>query len=213
MSTDNIANFIETTTDLLDFAVGKLIDGEQFDDGVQYTKTTFSDFFYLRNTPAIRLWDEVASCVLLYYNNKMEYRKQSHCVYYIRYHIVISTKYRRKIIVKGVKDYLLVKLEEIRRIYPEVVIVEANTEADHLHVLVSIPPKMSVSDFVRILKSNTANGLKKRFKFLKKVYWGTESIWSIGFFVSTIGVNESVIRKYIEMQEKEDTGQAKLELD
>ena len=113
----------------------------------------------------------------------MEYRKQSHCVYYIRYHIVISTKYRRKIIVKGVKDYLFVKLEEIRRIYPEVVIVEANTEADHLHVLVSIPPKMSVSDFVRILKSNTANGLKKRFEFLKKVYWGTESIWSIGFFV------------------------------
>ena len=108
---------------------------------------------------------------------------------------------------------MLVKLEEIRRIYPEVVIVEANTEADHLHVLVSIPPKMSVSDFVRILKSNTANGLKKRFEFLKKVYWGTESIWSIGFFVSTIGVNESVIRKYIEMQEKEDTGQAKLELD
>ena len=92
-------------------------------------------------------------------------------------------------------------------------IVEANTEADHLHVLVSIPPKMSVSDFVRILKSNTANGLKKRFEFLKKVYWGTKSIWSIGFFVSTIGVNESVIRKYIEMQEKEDTGQAKLELD
>ena len=92
-------------------------------------------------------------------------------------------------------------------------IVEANTEADHLHVLVSIPPKMSVSDFVRILKSNTANGLKKRFEFLEKVYWGTESIWSIGFFVSTIGVNESVIRKYIEMQEKEDTGQAKLELD
>ena len=108
---------------------------------------------------------------------------------------------------------MLVKLEEIRRIYPEVVIVEANTEADHLHVLVSIPPKMSVSDFVRIVKSNTANGLKKRFEFLKKVYWGTESIWSIGFFVSTIGVNESVIRKYIEMQEKEDTGQAKLELD
>ncbi len=143
----------------------------------------------------------------------MGYRKQSHCVYYIRYHIVISTKYRRKIIVKGVKDYLVVKLEEIRRIYPEVVIVEANTEADHLHVLVSIPPKMSVSDFVRILKSNTANGLKKRFEFLKKVYWGTESIWSIGFFVSTIGVNESVIRKDIEMQEKEDTGQAKLGLD
>ena len=91
--------------------------------------------------------------------------------------------------------------------------MEANTEPDHLHVLVSIPPKMSISSFVNILKTNTANGLKKKFEFLKHVYWGTESIWSIGFFVSTIGINENIIRKYIEMQEKEDTGQAKLELD
>jgi len=143
----------------------------------------------------------------------MEFRKQSHCVYYIRYHVVISTKYRRKIIVKGVKAYLLERIEEIRKVYPEIMIIEANTEPDHLHVLASIPPKMSVSSFIKILKANTANGLKKKFEFLKNVYWGTESIWSIGYFISTVGVNESVIRKYIEMQEKEDTGQAKLELD
>ena len=90
----------------------------------------------------------VSFCIIM---QEIEYKKQSQCVCYIRYHIVISTKYRRKIIVKGVKDYLLTKVEEIRRIYPEVMIVEANTEAEHLHVLVSIPPKMSVSDFVRIL--------------------------------------------------------------
>lgn len=142
----------------------------------------------------------------------MECSKQSHCVYYTRYHIVISTKYRRKIFNKGVKAYLSVKIEEIQKYYPEIKIIEANTNQDHLHVLVSIPPKMSVSQFVSILKTNTANGLKKKFVFLKEVYWGTESIWSIGYFVSTIGINESIIKKYIEQQEKEDTGQAKLEL-
>lgn len=134
-------------------------------------------------------------------------------MYYTRYHVVISTKYRKRIIVKGVKAYLLRQIEEIRKRYPEIIIIEANTEPDHLHMLVSIPPKMSISNFVNILKVNTAVGLKGKFEFLKNVYWGTESIWSIGFFVSTIGINESVIRKYIEMQEKEDTGQAKLELD
>ena len=87
----------------------------------------------------------------------MEFRKQSHCVYYIRYHVVISTKYRRKIIVKGVKAYLLERIEEIRKVYPEIMIIEANTEPDHLHVLASIPPKMSVSSFIKILKANTPN--------------------------------------------------------
>ncbi len=51
-----------------------------------------------------------------------------------------------------------------------------------------------------------------KFPFLDKVYWGVEGIWSIGYFVSTVGINESVIRKYIEMQGKEDRGQAQLEL-
>lgn len=107
---------------------------------------------------------------------------------------------------------MLLRIEEIQKHYPEIVVEEANAEPDHLHVLVSIPPKMSVSSFVNVLKTNTANGLKGKFEFLKKLYWGTKSIWSIGYFVSTVGINESVIRKYIEFQGKEDTGQAKLEL-
>lgn len=77
-------------------------------------------------------------------------------------------------------------------------------------MLVSIPPKMSVGQAVRILKSNTSRDLKKKFPFLKKVYWGTDGIWSDGYFVSTVEINEEVIEKYIENQGKADSGQAQL---
>ena len=92
-------------------------------------------------------------------------------------------------------------------------IVEANQDADHIHLLISVPPTMTVGNAVGIIKANTAKSLKQKFPFLNEVYWGTDSVWSSGYFVSTVGVTEEVVRKYIEMQGREDSGQAKLELD
>jgi len=63
---------------------------------------------------------------------------------------------------------------------------------------------------VNTIKSNTSSAIKKKFDFLKKVYWGTDGIWSDGYFVSTVGINEQIIRKYIERQGQEDSGQARL---
>lgn len=77
---------------------------------------------------------------------------------------------------------------------------------------VVIPPKFSVSHVVRIIKSNTSKDLKRKFPFLKDVYWRTDGIWSDGYFASTVGINEEIIRNYIENQGKEDSGQAKLVL-
>ena len=71
---------------------------------------------------------------------------------------------------------------------------------------------MSVSSAINILKSNTSVALRQRFKFLKNVYLDEKGIWSVGYFVSTVGVNESIIRRYIRYQVKEDSGQAKLVL-
>ena len=96
--------------------------------------------------------------------------------------------------------------------YPEVEILKMNHDKDHIHMLVSIPPKMKVGKIIGIIKSNTARDMKKKFPFLRGVYWGTESIWSGGYFVSTVGVNEETILRYIELQGQEDAGQAKLEL-
>ncbi|MBV9851929.1 MAG: IS200/IS605 family transposase [Armatimonadetes bacterium] len=141
-----------------------------------------------------------------------EFRRQGHCVYHARYHLVISTKYRRKIIKPGMDTYLKQKVREASRHYPEIVVLEMNTDKDHMHLLLSVPPKLSVADAVKILKSNTGRAMRQKFPFLDKVYWGEDGIWSIGYFVSTVGVNEEVIRRYIEQQGQEDSGQAQLVL-
>lgn len=142
----------------------------------------------------------------------MEYKQLTHCVYHCDYHVVFVTKYRRKVINEGVFAYLELKLLEVRKHYPLIEIKTVNHDEDHIHLLVSIPPKMAVGSVVRILNSNTSQRMKQKFPFLKEVYWGTDGIWSDGYFVSTVGINEQTIRKYIENQRKQDFGQAKLAL-
>ena len=142
----------------------------------------------------------------------MEYRKQAHAVYYAQYHIVISTKYRRKVLKAGMGDYLQRKVLQVSKFHPEIELIEVNTDLDHIHLQVSIPPKYSVSEVVKMIKAHTGSAMRKKFPFLDKVYWGVEGIWSIGYFVSTVGINEEVIKKYIRKQGEEDSGQALLEL-
>ncbi|MBI5358648.1 IS200/IS605 family transposase [Candidatus Amesbacteria bacterium] len=76
----------------------------------------------------------------------------------------------------------------------------------------SIPPTMGVGKAIEIIKQNTSRELKQKFPFIKQTYWGTDAVWSEGYFVSSVGVDETVIQKYIEQQGKKDAGQAKLEL-
>ena len=141
----------------------------------------------------------------------MDFKKQGHCVYYSRYHLVFVTKYRRKVLKRGMGIFLKIKIKEVEKLYPDLAILESNTDDDHVHILMSIPPKISVSKVVNIIKSNTGKSMRKKFPFLDKVYWEEDGIWSGGYFMSTVGVNESIIRKYIEHQGREDSGQAELE--
>lgn len=142
----------------------------------------------------------------------MEYRKQGHCVYGTEYHIVFTTKYRKKIFNNGVGQYCVTILQDISKYYPDIRITQAKTDQDHIHFLISIPPRFSVSQIVHVIKSNTGRTMREKFSFLTDVYWGEDGIWSAGYFVSTVGVNEEMIRKYIELQGAEDNGQAKLVL-
>lgn len=139
-------------------------------------------------------------------------RRQSNAIYFCEYHLVFPTKYRYKIFNEGVFAYLEDILKRIKEYYPEIDILEINHDVDHVHILVSIPPKLSVGEVVRIIKANTSRALKDKFDYLKKLYWGSNAIWSEGYFVSTVGVNEEMIKNYIEQQGAEDFGQAKLEL-
>ena len=139
----------------------------------------------------------------------MQYRKQGHAVYYAQYHIVICTRYRRRILRWGAKEYLKKIVRGISKVYPEIEIKEVNTDLNHMHMLVSIPPKYAVSKVVNLIKSNTGRRIREKFKFLDKLYVRQEGIWSVGYFVSTVGINEAIIRRYIERQGEEDRGQTK----
>jgi len=134
-----------------------------------------------------------------------------HCVYYCDYHVVIVTKYRKEIFNEGIFAYFTIKLAEIPEHYPQIFIKEVSHDKDHLHLLVSIPPTMAVGKVVGLIKQNTSRELKQKFPFLKQVYWGTDAVWSEGYFVSTVGVDEAIVKKYVQEQGKKDSGQTLFE--
>ena len=140
------------------------------------------------------------------------YRRMSHCVFSCDYHLVWPTKYRRKIFNEGVQGYLKTFLRSWPEHHPDVILKEVNTDQDHIHILASIPPTRPVGMVVRTLKAVTAGALNEQFPHLRKTYWGTSSIWSAGYFVSTVGVNEELIRRYIQNQGQDDAGQTNLKL-
>ena len=140
----------------------------------------------------------------------MEIRRQAHAVFRCQYHIVWIPRYRYEILTNGVDKYLEIKLLEVRKYYPEFEYIEINVRPDHVHVVLSFPPKYSVAEVVGIIKQNTGRALKEKFDFLKQRYYGRGGIWSVGYFVSTVGLDETAIRNYVKYQEKEDLGQAQL---
>ena len=103
-------------------------------------------------------------------------------------------------------------LQEVRKFHPDWFIEEIGIEVDHVHLHMVIPPKDAVAKVVATLKSVTSTRMKEKFpQFLGKVYWDGRGIWGRGFFVSTVGINEAIIRRYVRYQGEQDTGQAQLE--
>ena len=110
------------------------------------------------------------------------------------------------------KEYLEEIWPKILRQMPGVEIVEQNIQVDHIHTIMIIPPKYSVSEVIGRIKCKSASRLRKKFKWLENVYWKENIVWSPGYFVSTVGLNEQLIIKYVRLQEAQDSGKAKLEL-
>ena len=122
------------------------------------------------------------------------------------------TKYRKAVFNEGIFAYMEKRLAENTEHYPLVRFGTVNHDKDHVHFFVSIPPTMSVGKVVGIIKQNTSLELKQKFPFMRQVYWGTDAVWSEGYFVSTVGINEETIQAYIEEQGKKDAGQTKFEI-
>ncbi len=135
----------------------------------------------------------------------MRVRQLNHSCYQLLYHLVWCTKYRRKILKAYVHSELLKSLKTFSRRYPEWRIEKVNTGQDHVHLLIEIPPKDAVAVVVQRLKAETSRHLRGRFRFIDELY-ATSGLWSVGYFVSSVGLNEKTIRAYIERQSKFDSG-------
>lgn len=137
-----------------------------------------------------------------------QYNSLSHTKWLCKYHIVIVPKYRRKVIYNQYRK----DLQEIIRTlckYKGVEILEGHMMPDHVHLLLSIPPKTSVSSFMGYLKGKSALMMFDKHANLKYKF-GNRHFWAEGYYVSTVGLNESTIRKYIQDQEKADIALDKL---
>ena len=134
----------------------------------------------------------------------------AHMKWMCKYHIVFTPKYRRKIIYNQYRKDLGKILRELCR-YKGVEILEGHLMPDHVHILVSIPPKIAISSFMGYLKGKSALMMFERHGNLKYKF-GNRHFGSEGYYVSTVGLNEQTIRKYIKEQEKVDMIKDKLSI-
>jgi putative transposase len=132
----------------------------------------------------------------------------AHTKWMCKYHIVFAPKYRRKIIYHQYRESIGKILKELSG-YKGVEIIEGHLMIDHVHMLVSIPPKIRVSSFMGYLKGKSALMIFDKHGNLKYKY-GNRHFWAEGYYVSTVGLNEAAIKKYIEEQEKQDIAMDKL---
>ena len=131
------------------------------------------------------------------------FNKLSHSIWHCQYHIVFVPKYRYKILEHAIAKELKSRLVSISR-QKGCSIVELNIQSDHVHLIVSVPPKISISSYVGIIKGKTAIWLFNTFKKLKQEkYWGNH-FWAKGYCVDTIGLNMDMIRKYVKYQDEKD---------
>jgi putative transposase len=93
----------------------------------------------------------------------------------------------------------------------DIEVIKVNVQIDHVHIVTIIPPRLSVASAVQYMKSQSAKKMRERFEFIRKAI-SRGGIWSRGYCVSTVGMNEAMILNYVEHQEKEDKGQLRLEL-
>jgi putative transposase len=131
------------------------------------------------------------------------FRKLAQTIWYCQYHIVWVPKYRFRVLT----DKIAEEVENCIRAFSEqqgCEVVELNVQADHVHLLTLVPPKVAISGYVGTLKGRTAIRIFNRFRKLKeKPYWGNH-FWARGYCVDTVGLDPEMIRKYIKYQEAKE---------
>jgi putative transposase len=125
------------------------------------------------------------------------FRRLSHTIYECKYHIIFSLKYRYRILKDDIGEYSRQPIYQLCKQKGEGEGIELNIQPDLIHPVASIPPKYPVSGFMGHLKVNRARRLFQQYEQLVRRYWGRH-MWSRGYCVSTIGLDEERIRKYVQ---------------
>ena len=120
-------------------------------------------------------------------------------------------KYRRRLLNPGIAGYLSKLFPKLLQDLPGCEIIEQNIQEDHIHTVMVIPPRYAVSEVIGRLKAQTASRLREKFAWIGEVYWRENIVWSPGYFVSTVGIDEDKIIKYVRWQQRQDSGQTKFE--
>jgi putative transposase len=133
----------------------------------------------------------------------MEYRSGSHSKYDLKIHLVWITKYRKPILKGEIADRIRHLVREICNAN-EVIIIKGHVSSDHIHLLLSYPPRLSISKLVQYLKGKTSRKLLQEYGLLRKQFWG-QHIWARGYFVVSVGtMTDEIVKDYIENQGKLD---------
>jgi putative transposase len=126
----------------------------------------------------------------------------SHTKWECKYHVVWIPKCRRKVIYGNLRQYLGDALRKLAQ-QKESEVIDGHLMKDHVHMLISIPPKYSVSQVVGYMKGKSAIHIVRNYMGQKQNFTGCH-FWARGYYVSTVGLDEEVVREYIRKQEKED---------
>ena len=132
-----------------------------------------------------------------------KYKRLSHSVWLCTYHIVFCLKYRYKVLQGKAEVLVRNQLYRLSAQKDHVLIEEVNIQSDHVHLIISIPPKYAVSEIMGFLKGKIAIKLFQEQRELTKTYWG-KHLWSRGYCVSTVGLNEEQIKKYVKWQQERE---------
>ena len=132
-----------------------------------------------------------------------QFKRLSHSIYDCKYHIVFCPKYRYHIFKDDIAEYTRQQIYQLCKQKELVEVLELNIRPDHIHLVMDIPPKYSVSAIMGYLKGKLALRLFEKYEHLSRRYWGRH-LWSRGYCVSTIGLDEDKIRKYVKWQEQQD---------
>ena len=130
------------------------------------------------------------------------WKKLSHTIFDCTYHVVWIPKFRYRVMTGELRYYIMDAIRKLSS-WKKLEIAAGNVCVDHVHLVVMIPPNMSVSYAIGFLKGKSALKIMEKFRHLRKRYW-TKHFWSPGYCVSTVGLNKEQIEKYVRWQQKRD---------